>query len=474
MAGIRQKQNDMDKKRIFILGRMPVRQALLTLALPSVVSMVVQIFYNVTDTFFIGKLNDPYQLAAVSICMPLFMMQMAISGIFGNGAASYLSRLLGKKDYAGARQTSTLAIASCFAASLLVMLAGLSFLPSLLRLAGASDNTLGYARSYMLIIFGGVPILMLNFTVSQLLRSEGSAKTVMTANLIGTVTNIVLDPVFIFLLGMGVSGAAIATLIGAGGSLSYLLSFYWRRKSLAMPSLHYLKFRWPVYREIFKIGVPASLSQLMMSVGNAICYSVAAHYGDVAVAAFGVVWRVMSLPIFVLIGLSIGLQPLVGFSYGANNLRRLKQSVRTALGYSAAVAAFFLTLFIAFPRTVIMIFIRDAAVTQMGSQVLTAFTLAIPFIALQMPLMSSIQAMGKGLPSLIVAISRNGLVYIPAVYVLSAIFKFEGLVWALPISDVISALMAVMFYAGITRKLKYHHKELQAIRHALEETPLSV
>jgi putative MATE family efflux protein len=460
----------MDKKRIYILESMPVKQAILTLAGPTVVSMIVQILYNVTDTFFVGKLNDPYQLAAVSICMPIFMMQMAVSGIFGNGAASYLSRQLGKKDYPGARQTVTLTLASCFATSLLVTLLGLVFLSGILSLTGASSFSLPYAKSYLSIILGGSAIMMLNFTMAQILRAEGATKAVMKGNLLGTGLNIVLDPLFIFGFKMGVKGAAVATLIGAGCSLLYFLSFYWRRKSLAMPSLHYLKPRWETYKEVFKIGIPASLSQIMMSVGNSISYGVAARYGDVAVAGFGVVWRVMSLPIFIFIGISIAMQPIAGYSYGADDKPRLKQAVRTAVEYSLLLAGFFLALFLLFPRVLMQIFIRDASVVELGSKVLTAFTMAIPFIALQMPLMTAIQAMGKGFPSLIIAISRNGLVYIPAVFILNALFGFNGLVWALTLSDVISAGMAVLFFLAIIRKLKYHHREPEIIEHVLEET----
>ncbi|HOD18159.1 MAG TPA: MATE family efflux transporter [Candidatus Cloacimonadota bacterium] len=464
----------MDKKRIYILERMPIQKAIFTLAIPSVVSTIVQVFYNITDTFFIGQLNDPLQLAAVSIAMPMFSAQMAISGIFGNGAASYLSRQLGKKDYNGARETATLGIVSCLIASLLVLILGLIFIKPLLTLSGASPQSLGYAIDYMRIILLGVPILMLKYTLAQLLRAEGSTKTVMAANLIGTGANIVLDPLFIFVFKMGVTGAAIATIIGVALGLTYLLSFYWQRKSMAMPSLHYLKFRWKTFQEIFKIGIPTSLSQIMTSIGNLICYNTAAVYGDVAVASFGVVWRVMSLPIFVMSGLAIGIQPLIGYTYGANNLKRMKQTISTCLKYAAVIAVFFLGVFLAFPHYVIMAFIRDPNVVRMASKVLIAFTLATPFIAVQMPLMVSIQAMGKGLPSLIIAVSRNGLVYIPAVYLLNHLFGFNGLVWALPLSDVLSAFMAVGFFLAIVRKLKYHHKEPEIIKHTLEEIPIPI
>jgi multidrug efflux pump len=459
----------MDKERLYILESMPVGKAILTLAVPSVVSMLVQVFYNITDTFFVGKLNDPAQMAAVSVCLPLFMMQMAVSGIFGNGAASYISRQLGQKDHEGARRTATVTLATCFAASILLGVLGLVYLDPVLRLAGAGTSILPYAKSYMGIILAGSPIMMLNFAMAQILRSEGAARGVMQGNLIGTLTNIVLDPVFIFLLHMGVAGAAVATLIGAGSSLLWFLSFYWRRKSLALPAPRYLQPSRKIYAQIFKIGIPSSLSQIMMSIGNSVCYNVAGHYGNSAVAAFGVVFRVFSLPVFTFIGLSIALQPLVGYSYGANNKTRLKKLVRTALEISGVLSAFFLALYLLFPRWLVTVFIQDQGVVDLGSKALSAFTFAIPFIALQMPLMTSLQAMGKGFPSLIISLSRNGLVYIPAVFALNSLFSFGGLVWALPISDAISAMLATAFFLAVLRKLKYHHPEPELIKHALEE-----
>ncbi len=451
----------MDKNRIYLLESMPIRKAIYKLALPTVFSMIVQIFYNITDTFFVGKLNDPYQLAAVSIAMPIFMMQMAISGIFGNGAASYLSRQLGRKDYSGARETATISIFSCLVTSFAVAVIGIYYMPQILSMAGASPHTIGYASAYLKIIFLGSAIMMLGFTISQLLRAEGAAKAVMIGNLIGTGVNIVLDPLFIFVFHQGVAGAAIATVIGSGCSLLYFLSFYWRKKSHAMPSWQYLKFRWETYKEIFKIGVPSSISQVMMSVGNAISYSVASGYGDASVAALGIVWRVMTIPIFIIIGIAISIQPLVGYNYGANNPQRLKSTVKTALGISGALAAFFTLCFFLFPRAFILVFIADPQVVEIGEMVLRAFTFAIPFAAIQMPLMTSLQAMGKGIPSLIIALSRNGLVYIPAVYLLNYLFGFEGLVYALPLSDMITAVMSFFFILNIVQKLKYHKVEIE-------------
>lgn len=444
----------MDKSTLHILEEMPVRKAIVTLAIPTVVSMLVQILYNVTDTFFIGKLNDPIQLAAVSICFPLFMLQMAISGIFGNGAASYISRLLGQKEYNSARETATLALASTVISSILIAFLGITFSRDILRFAGASTNTMPYAIMYLRIIVAGSPILMLNFAMAQLLRAEGATKTVMKGNLFGTLTNIVLDPLFIFWFDMGVAGVAVATLIGAGLSLTYLSSIYLRKKSIALPSVRYLKPRWAIFSEIFKIGIPASLGQIMMSIGNSISFSVAARYGDVAVAAFGVVWRVMSLPVFIFIGLSIALQPLVGYNYGANNRTRLKQSVRATILMSSFLSVFLLVLFFLFPRALIQAFINSPEVVDLGARVLVAFTFAIPFIGIQMPLMTSIQAMGKGFPSLIISVSRNGLVYIPSVYLLNHYFGFGGLTYALTISDVISALMAAWFFRNAMNSIR--------------------
>lgn len=448
----------MDKNRLYILGEMYVPKAILQLAVPTVLSMVVQILYNLTDTFFVGKLNDPYQVAAVTISLPIFMMQMALSGIFGNGAASYISRLLGEKNYEGARQTATIAWFSTAIISILVTTVGIIFLPNILKASGASANSYGFAKAYMQIIFAGSIISMLNFTTSQMVRAEGAAKYALMGMLLGTGTNIILDPVFILLMHMGVKGAAIATVIGNGVGFCYYVSYYWRGKSLAKPALKYLTLKWSILKEILKIGFPSSLSQFMMSVGNAISYNIASGYGDNTVAAMGIAMRVFTIPIFIFIGLAIGVQPLIGYSYGAGNKLRLKHVLNTAIVYALAISSVFTILFILFSKYTMVLFIKNPEVVKIGSDMLRVYTIAIIFAAVQMQFGSALQAMGKGMASFILSISRMGLIYIPAIILLNKFFGFHGMIYALPLTDVVTTVLAFVFIYKILITVEKQHE----------------
>jgi putative MATE family efflux protein len=448
--------------KIYILETMPVARAIMHLAIPSVLSMLVNIFYNLTDTFFIGKLNDPYQVAAVSISLPLFTLQMAIAGIFGIGGGSYLSRQLGRKEYASANETVSTSVFTTGILSIILGVAGIALIPQFLSLIGASGNTRIYADRYMLIILLGSPVILLKFTIIQLLRAEGAAKEAMVGLLIGTGMNIVLDPLFIFGFQMGVTGAAVATVLGNASGLLYCLSYYIRKKSLVGLSLASFHFRWECYREILMIGIPASLSQIMMSIGNTISFRLASAYSDLHVAALGVAFRVFSIPIYIFIGISIGIQALVGYTYGAQNYRRMKQSIRTSLLISLSFSAFFTLLFALFPRELILIFIKDEALLELGTVILKAYVFAIPIAAVGMILMTSLQAMGKALPALIVALSRQGIAYIPALFILNRLFEFQGLAFAMPFADTITTTMSFTFVYVILKRLPSHQSAEQA------------
>ncbi|HPY97161.1 MAG TPA: MATE family efflux transporter [Candidatus Cloacimonadota bacterium] len=449
----------MNHKNLFILEKMPIKKAVITLIVPTILSMMVQVFYNLTDTFFIGKLNDPYQVAAVTITMPLFMMLMALSGIFGNGAASYISRLLGQKRYKDARSTSSLALFCITIMGLLISIFANIYIKHILDAVGTSPNTYEYCRKYLaIILYGAIPI-MLNFAMSQLLRSEGNAKIVFIGMIVGTGANIILDPIFIFVLKQGVVGAAVATVIGNVLSLLYYIYYYLKFKGLATPSFRYIRFKSEYFKEILKIGLPTSLSQLMMSVGSSISYKLASNYGDHALAAMGVSQRVISIVIFTFIGLANGIQPLIGYSYGAGNTKRLRDSISfsTRLGLSLAVV--FVLSFLFFSKYAVIIFINDEQVIEFGSKMLLVFTAAIPFAVLQMIYMVTLQAMGKAIPSLIVSLSRQGLIYIPLVLILNKYFQFDGLIWAMPITDILTSIIAFLFFYPLIYKIDHSIKE---------------
>ncbi|MDD2331179.1 MAG: MATE family efflux transporter [Candidatus Cloacimonetes bacterium] len=449
----------MEKDKLYILERMPVPKAILNLALPTVLSMMVQILYNLTDTFFIGKLNDAYQVAALTIALPVFMAQMALAGIFGNGGASYLSRLLGMRKLSEARETVTTALFSVAVGSIVVGGISVFMIGRILDLLGASANTYQYAYKYMRIILLGSPIVMFNFSMAQLIRAEGAARIAMYGMLIGTGLNIILDPVFIFVFNMGVTGAAVATLIGNLFAVSFYSRFYLKKISLVPPSLKFLRLRMVIFKEIFKIGIPASLSQIMMSIGSSISYKLASVYSDNNVAALGVAMRTFSLPIFIFIGISVGIQPLIGYSYGAKLFGRMRETIRVGLIIALGMAVLFLIIFALFPTAMISAFIKQEEVVQIGTMVLEADVFAIPFAAIGMIFMVSLQAWGKAFPALIVALSRQGLAYLPALVILNRLFGFQGLVFALPVADAVTVLFSSSFVYFILRKMPHQDQK---------------
>lgn len=430
---------------------MPVPRAIMHLAIPSVLSMMVNILYNLTDTFFIGKLNDPYQVAAISISMPLFLLQMAMAGVFGIGGGSYLSRLLGKKDMDSARNTLSVSVFTAALLSVVLGILGIILIPFFLNMVSASGATYEYTRKYMYYILLGSPVILLKFTLVQLLRAEGAAKEAMIGLFIGTGMNIVLDPLFIFAFGMGVTGAAVATVLGNGCGMLYYLQYYLRKKSLVRLSFKHMKLQWNCYKEILMIGIPASLSQVMLSIGSTISYRLAAGYSDHHVASLGVASRVFTIPIFIFIGISIGIQALVGYTYGAGNYQRMKETIRTSVLISLSFSAVLTLLFALFPRELIIIFIKDADIVEIGTLTLRAYVYAIPIAAVGMILMTSLQAMGKALPALIVALSRQGIMYIPAILILNKLFAFEGLVFAMPLADLLTTILSATFILVILK-----------------------
>ena len=439
----------MDTKKIQLLEHTPVPKALITLALPTILGMMVQILYNLTDIFFVGKLNDPYQVAAVAIATPIFMMFLAISGILGNGGASFVSRLLGQKNYRLAKQTSATAFYSCLIVSLFVTVAALFLLPQILKISGASEKTYAFAASYLKIIVLGNGIIMLNFTASQLIRSEGGAKISMMGMMIGTGINIILDPVFIFVLHQGVSGAAAATLIGNSAGLLFYISYYQRGKSLVSIHPRYFSPKKRIYSEIIQVGLPSSISHILISLSQAFTLRIAGAYGDSVVAAIGIVMRLITIPFMLNIGLAIGAQPLIGYSYGACNHDRLKASVKISAVTATLLSTLFAILFFIFPRIFIGSFIQDTEVIARGVRILYAFSLPLPLIGIQMIFMSAMQSMGKGLPALIISACRQGLVYLPAILILNAWFGFSGFIYAQAVADFFSLLLSIAFFVKV-------------------------
>ncbi len=334
---------------------------------------------------------------------------------------------------------------------LVLFLAGMN---TILRLIGASENTWDYAKQYLTYISFGGPFIMFSTAFGNILRGEGAAKESMVGNMIGTVTNIILDPIMILWLGWGVTGAAVATVIGnIAASLFFLFHFLKKKSSL---SIRLKDFRMGdrIAAGIMSIGIPASLNNILMSCANIVLNNVLTRYGDTPVAAMGVAMKANMLVVLLQIGLCAGIQPLIGYNYGAKNSQRLKK-VFFFTGMCAVLMGTGLTVLMVIARAaVIRAFINDAQVIEYGIKMVIALQISGPVIGILFLCINTIQGMGKALPSLVLTICRQGVVFIPLVFILNSLFQLDGVIYAQATADFISIVLSVVICMGIIRKME--------------------
>lgn len=448
-----QKNINANKDRMYVLDSLPVNKAIWTLAIPTMMAMLVQVVYNMTDTFFIGQLNNPNMVAAISIAMPIFMIIQAFGNVFAVGGASIISRLLGKGEKEDASKTGAIAFWSSLTACTIASIIGFIFMDDILILTGASANTIEFARSYLVIIIVGGPFMGMKMSLSGLLRSEGATKESMVGLMLGSILNIVLDPIFIFGLNMGVAGAALATTVGNMVGFIYFLSFYIRKQGLVSISPKHFSFDKTIYKGIFKIGIPASLGMVLMSLGFAVANIFASNFGDDVVAANGVVMRVSSIGFMMTIGLAQGCQPLMGYCYGAKKYERLIETIKRAAIMRTIMCIIFSSIFMIFSETLIKVFINDENVMSLGAQILRRNALALPFLGIQMVLMTMFQSLGKTVESLIVSLGRQGIFFVPSLIIFSTLWGYNGFILAQPFADIATTTLSVTLFFLMKKSL---------------------
>jgi putative MATE family efflux protein len=448
----------MNNKNIALMESAPVAQSIIRLALPMMLGMIAQLVYNITDTFFIGQTGDPNMVAGISLTMPLFMLSQGIGNIFGVGASSYISRLLGARKNEKAKQTSAVSFYTTICTGLIFTVLIFIFKNPILRISGASDVTFVYANDYFSIIGAFTVISLINISLSGQIRAEGATNVAMYGMLIGIVLNVILDPIFILALGWGVAGAAWATIIGGAASAVFLMLYVVSEKSFLSISLRDFKPDPRVYAEILKIGLPSAISNIIMSFSAVFSNRIAASYGDFVIAGKGVTLRVESISFMLIMALATGYQPFAGFNYGANNFRRLKSGFRVTLLFSTALALFFAAVFIFFGRTLIGLFINDSVTIDAGWKFMYAFVIGLPVMGIQMTIMVTFQALGKPVLSTIVSLGRQCLFYLPLLFILNHLWGFEGFMYSQPVADWLTTCVALLLSVRLFKQLKILEK----------------
>lgn len=446
-----------DKTALF--ETMPVGKALFTMAVPCIVSQLVTMVYNLADTFFIGVSNDPYKVAAASAVGTLYFILTALANLFGVGGGSLLSRLLGEKREAEAKRVSGFSVYGSLAIATVYALVCLIFTEPFARLLGASDNTIGYATAYMfwVVVVGAIPSTI-SLTMSHLLRSAGYSKESGTGLAIGGISNVILDPIFMFILlpkGNEVTGAAIATLLSNVISLCYFLWVYYKLRGKVALSLSpsYIRLEKRLIADIFAIGLPSAITTLLANVTSIMKNNITSGYGDIELAAYGIVMKIDMLPLNVGMGLCQGMMPLVAYNYAAGNYPRMKKFTKAAQVAGVIMAIVCIVAFEIFSPQIIWIFIRDEATIAYGKDFLRIACLATPFIISNFQKIFCLQAMGKGKESLILGVCRQGLFAIPILLTLNHFLGLYGVVSAQLVSDACTFVISTLLYRKVYNDL---------------------
>lgn len=421
-----------------------VQSAVLRNAVPAIISMLMVLVYNLADTFFIGQTNNDYMVAAVSLATPVFLIYMALGTLFGLGGTSVVSRAMGEGRGEYARKVSSFCMWACVAVGVLLTLVLWLFLEPLCVMLGASAETLEYTKTYLGIVAGCGVFSMISYCFSNIIRAEGRSTVAMLGMLIGNLLNVVLDPIMILGLGWDVAGAAIATVIGnAVGAAFYIIYFLLGKSSLSISPRDFT-VRENVCAGVLAIGVPASLTSILMSVSQIMTNSLIAGYGDMPVAAYGVAMKVQQIVTLVGIGLGQGVQPLFGYCYGARNKKRFYGAFKYACMYGLLFCAVVTILCAAFTRQIVSLFLTDASALNYAVEFARILLSTTWLFGVFYTMSNALQGIGSAAPSFWVSVSRQGLIYIPTALALNAAVGLTGLVWAQPVVDAASLILVAV------------------------------
>lgn len=440
-------QNDLFEKA-------PVHKAYFKFALPVVFSMVISLIYNMVDTYFIARTGNTNLVAGVSICAPVFTLMIAIGDIFGLGGSSVISRLFGQRRDNDGKRLSVFCFYAAFLCGILIEVLMLLLRQPILYLLGADAETFAYALQYYTYLALGAPFIIVSYTPSNQLRTEGFTNESMAGTILGAVVNMVLDPVFISALGLGAAGAAIATVIG---NICADLFFVWvllvksKRLSINPAGFHITSAE---IGRIMAIGIPASITNLMQSFGIALTNRYLLPYGNDKVAAMGIVMKVNLIAVLVLIGFAFGAQPLIGYNYGAKNKARLSEILRFSYAFECGMAVLLAGILSLAAPAMIRIFMSDESIIAVGVPMLRMQQSGMVFIAVILVTTCTFQSAGKAVGAFLLSVSRQGVIFAAVIYLASKLFGYSGVLLAQAVSDMLTAILAVgLFWGGLRKEL---------------------
>ena len=443
-----------NNKNLEVFSSMPVPKAVMKNALPAMAAMLMVLVYNLADTFFIGQTHNALLVAAVSLATPVYLIFMSLGTLFGIGGTSVISRALGEGNREKARKSCAFCFWGCVFVGILLAALILIFIDPILNLIGASADTYEYAKSYLIIIVFAGPFVLISNCYGNVVRTEGESGKAMFGLLLGNLINVILDPIFILALGLGIKGAAIATVIGNIVGAGFYISYFLKGKSMLSIRLKDFTVKQGIAASVLAIGVPAALGDVLMSVSQIIINSQMSHYGDMAVAGMGVAMKVITITGMICMGLGQGVQPILGYCVGAKTWKRFKEVFKFTIIFALILGTVLAVICYVFTSQIVSAFLTDQ----------TAFSYAVQFARILLStsflfgvfyvLVNALQAMGVATPALLISMSRQGIIFIPALFILQAIVGMTGLVWAQPVADVLSILVAAILFGKTMKKMQ--------------------
>ena len=437
---------EKQKDSLEIFERAPIGQAVMKNTLPAMAAMLMVLIYNLADTFFIGQTDNAFMIAAVSLVTPVFMLFMALGTVFGIGGTSVISRAMGEGRRGYAKKVCAFCMWGCVAVGIVMVLFIFTFMNPILSLLGASENTIGYAKEYLSIVTVAGPFVLISNCYANIIRTEGKAGMAILGQLGGNLLNVVLDPILILGLGWNVAGAALATAVSNLVSAVYYIGYFKYGKSMLSISPKDASLKEGILKGVLAIGIPAALGDVLMSVSGIVLNGQMTKYGDMALAGIGVAMKVTMITGVICIGFGQGIQPLLGYCVGAKNRKRYRESLRFSVLFGLGLSTVMTVLCYVFDSQIVGAFLTETEALQYGvtfSRILltTSFLFGLFYV-----LSNALQAMGAATAAFIINLSRQGLIYIPAIFILQRVIGMDGLLWAQPVADVLSVLLVLVLY----------------------------
>lgn len=438
--------------RIYLLEEAGVASALLKLGIPTMVGMLISALYNAIDAYFVGGLGMS-QMGAVSVVFPIVQIIIGLGMMFGAGASSYISRLLGKGDNEQADKTASTSLFSGLLVGAIIIIGIMVFLDQVLTALGSTETILPYARAYAKIYVTGSIINVFTVMMNNLLTAQGATKFTMIAMLTGSIANVILDPVMIYGMDLGIEGAAVATVISLCINMALYIGYIAKKKGVLRFSVRNIAPSKTIYAEVLKIGIPVLLFQLLASTAMGSINTAAKPYGDFAVAAMGAVTRIMTVVTYVVFGFLKGFQPFVGYNYGAKKYERLKKSIRLCMIWSTVFCIVAAIVLFIFADPIVSLFGTDVEMVGIAAKALRLNAVLFITFGFQMVYASLYLAIGKSLVGSMLSLSRQGIFFFPLVLVLPHVMGLTGVVWVQPIADLLTTILTIVFAVRINHTL---------------------